>query len=273
MGNCIKTRRGGGSNRGAPEYTYTGQHQLIDEGNDNWKIQFKTSGVFTLLKPTEITIDVFLVGGGGGGGMGSRRNAGGGGGGGWTKTLFLKTIEKNIGNAVAIGMGGSGGVGGYADSRILPTSGGITSAFSNATNGGKSPGSSSVGGLGGSSGGSGGYSSPPNGTAGGKGASDGNPGQGTTTCEFRDYTLPEYSGGGGGGGGWTADGGRWGGRYPPTDGVCGKNAGGRGGSGGMGYGGGGGGGTTSDMYSSEQGEAYMAGGDGAQGIVIIRNAR
>ena len=78
MGNCILTRRGGGAWVGIPNFTYTGTYETVDDGDGNWRIKFLTSGIFTLLKPKQLLIDVFCVGGGGGGGGGS----GGGGGGG-----------------------------------------------------------------------------------------------------------------------------------------------------------------------------------------------
>lgn len=50
---------------GLPEYTYTGAHQLIDDGGGNWRIKFLSSGTLTLGNKTKV--DAFLVGGGGGG--------------------------------------------------------------------------------------------------------------------------------------------------------------------------------------------------------------
>ena len=66
MGNCILTRRGGGAWVGIPNFTYTGTYETVDDGDGNWRIKFLTSGVFTLLKPKQLLIDVFCVGGGGG---------------------------------------------------------------------------------------------------------------------------------------------------------------------------------------------------------------
>ena len=92
-----------------PSYTYTGESQLIDDGDGNWRIKFITSGTLTFndLGNGSSGVDIFLVGGGGGGGStrtqtirGSfgkhsnswgtydgayiNRNDGGGGGGGYT---------------------------------------------------------------------------------------------------------------------------------------------------------------------------------------------
>ena len=66
MGNCILTRRGGGAWVGIPNFTYTGTYETVDDGDGNWRIKFLTSGIFTLLKPKQLLIDVFCVGGGGG---------------------------------------------------------------------------------------------------------------------------------------------------------------------------------------------------------------
>lgn len=73
MGNCILTRRGGGAWVGIPNFTYTGTYETVDDGDGNWRIKFLTSGIFTLLKPKQLLIDVFCVGGGGGWGHGWRR--------------------------------------------------------------------------------------------------------------------------------------------------------------------------------------------------------
>ena len=55
---------GGGT--GMPEYTYTGNASLIDDGGGNWRIKFLTSGTltFTKLGNAKGGLDVFLVGGG-----------------------------------------------------------------------------------------------------------------------------------------------------------------------------------------------------------------
>ena len=36
--------------KGLPEFTYTGTYETLDDGNDNWRIKFKTSGTFTITK-------------------------------------------------------------------------------------------------------------------------------------------------------------------------------------------------------------------------------
>jgi len=73
--------------KGIPEFTYTGTYGIIDDGNDNWRIKFTSTGTlnFTKLNGAKY-IDVFLVGRGGNGAS----DDGGGGGGGYTRT------EKNI---------------------------------------------------------------------------------------------------------------------------------------------------------------------------------
>lgn len=58
----------------------------MDDGNDDWRVKFLTSGTFT--PNIDVLIDAFLVGGGGGsgggyygGGNNAAFNTGGGGGG------------------------------------------------------------------------------------------------------------------------------------------------------------------------------------------------
>lgn len=259
-----------------PEYTYTGSHQLIDDGDGNWRIKFLTSGTLTFSKKPK-NIDVFLVGGGGSGGYGGYGDVDGeyygpGGGGGYTKT------EKNIavtGTSYSIVVGAGGKNGG----------GGTTSAFGHSASGGERGTVSGVkysdyggaahycyGGCGGSAGGST-YSvssSVPYGSYGDKiagmksaGGSDGSntanystyaKGQGMTTREFGESSGTLYAGGGGcNGSAGGAGGGGKGGRSSNIDGDAGSANTGGGGGGGPYFGG-----------------SYGAGGSG---IVIIRNAR
>lgn len=230
-----------------PEYTYTGSHQLIDDGDGNWRIKFLTSGTLTLLDRRDI--DVFLVGGGGGGGQF------GGAGGGYTyKDTAL--VLPNTPYAIAIGAGGT--VSGTAGS-----AGGTTSAFNFAANGGRGT-SNTTGGAGGSGGGgantgasSTGYggSDGSNGSAGSYAAGVG---QHTTTREFHETTGVLYAGGGGGSSNQSTPGaGGAGGGGKGT----GNTGGGAAAAGTANTGGGGGGGFTS------------GGARGGSGIVIIRNAR
>lgn len=182
-------------------FTYTGDCEVIDDGDNNWRVKFLTSG--TLTSSVIAYIDVFLVGGGGGGyggGVPSTSSSstvfgGGGGGGGYTSTIS-SIIKNGAVYSISIGNGGSYGY-----------SGSVTRAFGGIANGG-SPGSGRLGGNGGS-GGAGGAMTYclPTGYPGGKacsGATDGNDGgcvnggkgQGTTTREFGESTGTLYASGG-----------------------------------------------------------------------------
>lgn len=235
-----------------PRYSYTGDHQLIKDENNHWRIKFLSSGVLEWLSE-DAQIDVFLVGGGGSG-------SAGGGGGGYTQTHKKQILEKNQRVQVYVGAGGEDGSGG-------------TSYYGNLyAQGGTSTRSNGIGGDGGSGGGGGERGSDPynpSGTA-GRGGSDGGNGedlssysyggrgQGRTTREFGEPEGALYSGGGGG---RDLYGGAPGGEGTPVIAAHGASAGSlRGGGPGGGYGGGGGG--------SSSGKSK-----GAQGIVIIRDAR
>ena len=229
-----------------PKYDYTGNHTLLKDNADqgNWRIKFLSAGTLTWLADNT-QIDVFLVGGGA---YGNKY----GGGGGYTKTEKNVTIRKNQAARIEIGSGGYNSNGGK--SQFIVNGGvSLSAAGGNGQNGGSNGGSFSDGG-----------------TA-GDGGTDGTPGQGTTTKEFGDVTADLYSGGGGGG---------------SINGTAGKGGGGTpilakkgysytsgfgdryyGGGAGGGYGGGGGG-----VPGNNEGSGSMP-GTGAQGIVIIRDAR
>ena len=162
--NCIITRSGGGSSSRMPQFTYTGQYEFIteDEAAKSWKLKFLSSGVFTLLSPRELDIDLFLVGGGGAGSGVCRGGAGGGGGGGYTATHKNIPIKKNTPYPITVGGGGMANT-------TMGTAGGASSGFDYsigggqpATNGYDEKGSSywryyaGAGGAGGSGGGGGG---------------------------------------------------------------------------------------------------------------------
>ena len=240
-----------------PTYTFTGQHQLIDDGNGHWRIKFLSSGVLKWLSG-ESEIDAFLVGGGGGGNVS-------GGGGGYTKTVKKLKLTKGQTVNVTVGAGGSpSGYGGASNLDTHSANGGQSSKDSGGSGGSGGGGGNPTyqenitGGDGGTNGGNGGaVNNHPTGTGGG------GRGQGTTTREFGEPGGDLYSGGGGGAGTKSA---ASGGLGSPTIASSGqsfmgpfKSYGGRAGGG---YGGGGGG---------SIGTNY--GGRGAQGIVVIRNAR
>ena len=125
-----------------PAYTYTGSHQLLDDGNFNWRLKLLTSGTLTfshLGSAAGKGAQAFLVGGGGGGSWS-------GGGGGYTRTSVV-SLTANSGVAVVIGAGGA-----------ASGDGGTTSAFGVTAAGGKAGGYRDAGGDGGSGGGGGGSS-------------------------------------------------------------------------------------------------------------------
>jgi hypothetical protein len=204
----------GGSAISAPiigkDFNWTGgdgTYQVLDDGSDNWRIKFLSSGTFTPLK--DMVIDVFLVGAGGG--KGSARC--GGGGAGYTTTVRSITLAANTAYQITIGAAGKNGSTGGSTSATDGTDGGTTSAFSTVAAGGKGSttgrgtggtGRSGDGGSGGGgyiSGGSNGVcGSAAGGTDGGDGTSSattGGKGQGTTTREFGETDGDLYASGGG----------------------------------------------------------------------------
>ena len=173
-----------------PTYTYTGSHQLIDEGNFNWRLRLLTSGTlaFSHLGSAESSgAQVFLVGGGGGAG-----GFGAGGGGGYTRTV---TVALATGTGYSIIVGAGRAAGGNA--------GGDSSALGQTVSGGRGGGYNfAAGGDGGSGGG--GRPFGPGGVDGGNGGSGtsgdargpGGNGQGSTTREFGSPEGTLYSSGG-----------------------------------------------------------------------------
>ena len=239
-----------------PAYTYTGSHQLIDDGNFNWRLRLLTSGTLTfshLGSAESRGAQAFLVGGGGGGGFHA------GGGGGYTKTSMVN-ISINTPYTIIVGAGGphdsDGGRGGTSSALGISAEGGHSGVpWDVGGNGGS--GGGDLRGIGGSDGGNGGGWDGDTGGNGGMG-------QGTTTREFGEASGALYAGGGGGG---KAD------SNPPGGAAGGAGGGGHGGWGGApllpapgtpNTGGGGGG-----NYDQNAGPC----GDGGSGIVIIRNHR
>lgn len=189
----------GGS--GVPEFDTTSTYTVIDDGDDNWRIKFLTSGTFTPKK--SCTIDVFLVGGGASGASGGKDeglgSSGGGGGGGYTKTIPNVYIEANREYEIVIGAGGAAVSG---KTNTTGNKGGTTSAFGYSITGGNPPSNYTYGGNGGSGGGAGYYGNNAGGTDGGNGKTSSRTpgqGQGTTTREFGESTGTLYSTGGGNG--------------------------------------------------------------------------
>ena len=195
----------GGSIGGFPQFTYTGDYTLLDDGDKNWRIKLLTSGTLTFEKSPG-TIDVFLVGGGAGGGPSTTNinqyvtTKGAGGGGGRTKTVKNILVEKGEPYTITVGAGGA-----------ISTDGGVSSAFGNSVTVATAGGAWN-GGNGGSGGGAGCNNGKSHANAGGtdgnNGADDasdsanykGGTGQGTTTKEFGESNGDLYSTGGDGGG-------------------------------------------------------------------------
>ena len=96
----------------APEkifkFEYTGEAVYSETGNDEWELEFDSSGSFTPYEAA--TVDIFIVGGGGGGSygpIGDWTSAGGGGG-----CIFYQrgiTLLANQTYSCVIGAGGLGG--------------------------------------------------------------------------------------------------------------------------------------------------------------------
>ncbi len=179
-------------------FTYTGNCEVVANGDDGWKIRYLSSGNLTL--PSEFSVDLFLVGGGGGG------SGSAGGGGGYTATYLDQVIATgtytvqvgaqvssggsgnksyfgdaskyvaNGGNAGGNGSGGSGGSGGGGRGGTCCVSYDGNQGVCNAA-------SEAAGGAGGSFG-SNGYGGSGCSMPWGTGAGAGGSGQGNTTCEF-----------------------------------------------------------------------------------------
>lgn len=256
-----------------PEYTYSGESTLVDDGNGNWRIKFLTSGTF--VPAQDMTIDAFVVGGGGGGGHGESATSkimASGGGGGRTRTTKNIALSANKSYVMVVGAGGDANADGgstymqnYDGSVLIGHSGGRAGAFVHNFTSPTASGVIAAGGAGGSGGGSAGVDlSTTNLAAASAGGSDGNDGetlndvitggtgQGTTTREFGESDGALYAGGGGAaamfGGMMISQAGTGGGRYnvEATDNT-----------------GGGGGGSWATNITSK----------GGSGIIIIRNAR
>jgi hypothetical protein len=253
-----------------PSYTFSGAHELLDDGNYNWRIKLKSSGTlkFTRQGKGSGSIDIFCVGGGGGGDLH-------GGGGGYATTTTNTTVTTNSEYSIIIGAGGAvGAEGGKTSFGDLASAEGGKAGYSNGNKGGDggsgggnygNQGIAGNGGSNGSDGGSSQYQYQVNGVWEWFADTNVGKGQGPTTREFNEEDGTLYAGGGGGGNDKKS-----------------HNTGGYGGAGGGGHGagrgrdstlaatkgtdntGGGGGGGVQGVLSS------MPGGSG---IIVIRNHR
>ena len=195
MGECIIINRQKITKIILPEYSYTGDNLLVDDGNGNWRLKFLTSGTLVFNKIPSNLIDVFLVGGGGGNGNSVNiADWCAAGGGGYTKTTKNITVQTGVEYEIIVGAGGT-----RPTVSNTQTRGGTSTAFGISAEGGYS-GKAREGGNGGS-GGAGTNSTVPganggNGEAGTIWGGKGGIGQGTTTREFGDENAQVYSTGG-----------------------------------------------------------------------------
>lgn len=123
MGDCLILNR---KHDWLPEFTYTGEYELIQEStmadavNKNWKIRFTSSGDLTFIQPNSARrkVDLFLVGGGGGssicitGPASYHWGARAGGAGGYTRTVSNVPIDRRVTYHIHVGAGGQGVTGG-----------------------------------------------------------------------------------------------------------------------------------------------------------------
>lgn len=269
---------GGSGGAGLPVFTFSGNSELIDDGNGNWRLKILSSGnlTFSNLGSGSSGVDVFLVGGGGGG---SGRS---GGGGGYVRTVSQYLVNRGTQYQLVVGNGGAGGK--YDGPN--PGNGDPTSAFGYSANGGNGA-SLNIGGSGGSGGASLNGGNNQNfthagfalgGSNGSNGAAayggSGGEGSGLTTREFGEPSGDLYAGGGCACSYTSASGNP----YYKSEGAPGSGVGGASGYGGNGdsgnpttagengaanTGNGGGGGNTNSS----------AAGAGGSGIIIIRNHR
>lgn len=199
----------GGSDIAVPiigkDFNWTGgdgTYQVLDDGGENWRIKFLSSGTFTPLR--NMVIDAFLVGAGGCKGC----THCGAGGSGYTTTVRSIVLAANTAYQITIGAAGINPTKAGTDG----VDGGTTSAFAASAPGGKgsNAGKSSLK-KAGADGGSGGgglnvsgvhanSSTADGGTDGEDGATAttaGGTGQGTTTREFGETDGDLYASGGG----------------------------------------------------------------------------
>ena len=240
MGECIIINRPKIITIFLPEYSYTGNNLLVDDGNGNWRLKFLSGGTLVFNRIPSNLIDVFLVGGGGGNGNSQQiTDWCAAGGGGYTKTEKNITVQTGVEYEIVVGAGGT-----RPTVSNTQTRGGSSSAFGISAEGGYS-GKAFNGGNGGS-GGAGSNSKIPganggNGEAGTVYGAKGGIGQGTTTREFGDENAQVYATGG---------------YFSPQNGINNQ------GNGTMNSGDGGGGTDNNSKHTI-----------GGSGIVIIRNHR
>lgn len=117
----------------APEkifkFEYTGEAVYSETGNDEWELEFDSSGSFTPYEAA--TVDIFIVGGGGGGSygpIGDWTSAGGGGG-----RIFYQRGITLLANQTYSCVIGAGGLGGTSSAQTQTGSDGGESTFMKGT--------------------------------------------------------------------------------------------------------------------------------------------
>ena len=114
-------------------FTYTGDCEIVDNGDKNWKVKYLTSGDLTF--NVNVDTDLFVVGGGGYNG----------GGGGYASTFKNIKMEAGVTKHIEIGAGGtkssSGGKSYYSDSSVYYADGGSNGNGGSGSNIGGSEGS------------------------------------------------------------------------------------------------------------------------------------
>ncbi len=114
-------------------FTYTGDCEILDNGDKNWKVRYLTSG--DLIFNVSVNTDMFIVGGGGYNG----------GGGGYASTFKNIKMESGVTKHIEIGAGGtkssSGGKTYYSDSSVYYADGGKNGNSGTGGNGGGKKGS------------------------------------------------------------------------------------------------------------------------------------
>lgn len=117
----------------APEkifkFEYTGEAVYSETSNDEWELEFDSSGSFTPYEAA--TVDIFIVGGGGGGSygpIGDWTSAGGGGG-----RIFYQRGITLLANQTYSCVIGAGGIGGTSSAQTQTGSDGGESTFMKGT--------------------------------------------------------------------------------------------------------------------------------------------
>lgn len=120
---------------GFPEFTYSGEYSVLDDGSTSGvkQVAFLTSGTLTLVDDA-VDITIQGQGGGGGGGAGSESTSGGDGADGFIQTyagnLSSGEYSISIGAAGTAGSQGAGGTGGETSmGDILVAAGGGGGAY------------------------------------------------------------------------------------------------------------------------------------------------